>query len=183
MPKCPECGEPVGKGQVHCFACGSDFNLTPVKSKFLNRNTVFIAAIVGGVIIAVTLALLITRSLTKSTPKSPESSVKSKISTPGTESTKSKLPEKVDDITHLSQDLKDLEIKIARIEMNTRAGQLTKDEGDALRFAQNAVGEMKSLLESIKTVAKKDEERKLIRQFRLKQKEAEDFLLILKKWL
>lgn len=180
MPRCPECKEPVGKGQTHCFACGTNFIPTPAKSNFLKGSTLFIVAVVGGCIIAVALALLIARPKTKPMPNAAESAGSAKPLTQTTSSAKPKEATPLNDIAFFSQQMSDLETKIAMVEKRSRTEQFTKDETDALRFAQNILAEMKQLLESMKNAKSNEDQRRFTRQFRLKQNEIESFLVILK---
>jgi hypothetical protein len=181
MPRCPECSEPVQKGQTHCFACDSDFVLPPAKSHFLKGNTVFVAAVAGGCIIAVALAVFITQPKVKAPPSASEpiesTNPLSRTSTP----IKPKEAPRVNDVATLSQQLAELESKVANIEKRSLTEEFTKDEKDALRFTQNLILEMKSSLQSIKNTKKTEDQRRLIRQFRVKQNEVESFLVILKK--
>ncbi len=183
MPKCPECGEPVQKGQTHCFACGSDFIRTPVKNRFLKGNTVFIAAIIGGCIIAVVLALFITRPKPKLIPTTLEAQLEPKPVKSSSLAAKPKESPVLSDVEQLELVLKELEAKVAKIDNRSQTGKFSKDETDALRFTKSSISEMKTLLESIKNTTKPEDRKRQIRQFRSKQNEAEQFLFILKKWL
>uniref|UniRef100_A0A7C6EB18 Putative zinc-ribbon domain-containing protein n=1 Tax=candidate division WOR-3 bacterium TaxID=2052148 RepID=A0A7C6EB18_UNCW3 len=191
--RCPECGEPVAKGQTHCFACGSDFVTSPVRSRFLQRNVIFFALIVSGCIIAVLLAILIAQPKAKRTTgegvvtatKKTTGLVSSTTTTPraGSKSVKPKITSPADiksTIGGLSQELADLEEKITTLERIAQTENFTKDEKDALRFAQNLLTEMKALQSKIKDTRDEKETRRLIRQFRLKQNDINQFLFLLK---
>ena len=180
MPRCPECKEPVEKGQTHCFACGTDFIPTPAKNRFFKSSAVFIVAVAGGCIIAVVLALMITRPKTKATSKVNESPESVKPFTQTSAPVKPKEATQVNDIAFFSQQMADLEAKLSTIEKRAQTEQFTKDETDALRFAQNLRVEMQSLLQSMKNAKSNEEQKRFARQFRMKQNEIESFLIILK---
>jgi TolA-binding protein len=180
MPRCPECKEPVEKGQTHCFACGTDFIPPPTKSNFFKSSAVFIVAVAGGCIIAVVLALMLARPKTKATSKVNESPESVKPFTQTSAPVKPKEATQLNDIATFSQQMADLETKISTIEKRARTEQFTKDETDALRFAQNLRVEMQSLLQSMKNAKSNEEQKRFARQFRMKQNEIESFLIILK---
>lgn len=180
MPRCPECKEPVEKGQTHCFACGTDFIPTPAKSKFFKSSAVFIVAVAGGCIIAVVLALMLARPKTKAAPNAGEAPGSAKPLTQTSTSVKPKEAAQLNDTAFFSQQMADLETKISTIEKRAQTEQFTKDETDALRFAQNLRVEMQSLLQSMKNAKSSEEQKRFARQFRMKQNEIESFLIILK---
>lgn len=193
MQRCPECGEPVQKGQTHCFACGSDFVISPARPRFLQRNIIFVALIISGCIIAALLAILITQPKAKSTINESDSGTKipSKVTAKDSAlkidrsvaSVKTKKVMPTDDIETLNQDLANLEEKITNLEKISQTQEFTKDEKDALRFARTLHNEMKSLLLKIKDTKDEKEVRRLIRQFRLKQNDVNQFLFLLKNHL
>jgi len=180
MPRCPECKELVEKGQTHCFACGTDFIPPPAKNHFFKSSAVFIVAVIGGCIIAVVLALMLTRPKTKATSKVNESPESVKPFTQTSAPVKPKEATQMNDSAFFSQQTADLETKISMIEKRSRTEQFTRDEADALRFAQNLLIEMKLLLQSFKNAKSNEEQRRLARQFRMKENEVEAFLVILK---
>ncbi len=185
MRRCPECGEPVAKGQTHCFACGSDFILSPARSRFLGKNTIFVALVLGGCILAVLFALLITQPK----PKSPVNQSndylarKSDSTKQQLNVTQSKVKKMLpgDDIEAISQELAELEGKITALERIAQTEDFTKDEKDALRFARILLDETKATIGSLKAAKTEEEKRRLIRQIRVKQNEINQFLFILKK--
>lgn len=186
MPKCPECGEPVQKGQTHCFACGSDFVPSPVKIQFLKGNVVFIGVLIAGCLIAAIVAILIAQPKPKRIPAETHSQFTTKeiAKRPAVSTTKPKILTPPDEIAELNQIINNLEEKITRLEKLSQTEEFTKDEKDALRFARNLLSEMKPLIGSIQDAKKKEIERKrFLRQFRIKQNEIEQFLIILKKHL
>jgi len=178
MPKCPECGELVQKGQTHCFACGSDFVRTPAKNRFLKSGTVSLVAIIGGCILAVVLALFIARPKPK--PTGLDKVIVPHPTQKGSILVKPKEKSKLSDVEHLFLGLTELEAKIGRIESKAKTEQFTKDEQDALRYSQKLLAELKLLFDSLKNNKKPDEQRRLIRQCRSKQNEINEFLFILK---
>ncbi|MDH5683560.1 MAG: hypothetical protein OEZ20_03740 [candidate division WOR-3 bacterium] len=181
MRRCPECGEPVLKGQTHCFACGSDFILTPAKSQFFKGSTVFVIAIIGGSIIALVLALLIARPKPESEPKK-EVGVQYQPKTQKTPTSPSKAEAetKLSEVDRMAKELSQLEFKLNKIATRARTEQFNKDEQDAFRFSQALVADMKLLLQTLKNVQSKEDQKKIIRQFRSKQNEVSEFLFILK---
>lgn len=180
MPRCPECGETVEKGQAHCFACGSDFVLTPAKTRFIKSNAVFIVSILGGCIIAIVVALMIARPKPEPPSQDFESTPLTKTKTPTSIPVKSKEITKLSDAGQLSQVLGELETKLAKVESRATTEEFNRDEKDALRFTQKLISEMKLLLQSLKNAKTKEEEKRIIRQFRSKQNEVLGFLVILK---
>ena len=178
MPRCPECGEPIQKGQTHCFACSSDFVRAPAKNRFLKSRTVFIVAIIGGCIFAVVLALFIARPKTKTTGLDktiiPHPTEKGSILvTPKEKSTLS-------DVEHLYLGLTELEAKIGKIESKAKTERFTRDEEDALKYSQKLLAEFKLQYDSLINNQKPKEQKRLIRQCRSKQNEINEFLFILK---
>lgn len=178
MPRCPECGEPVQKGQTHCFACSSDFVRAPTQNRFLKSGTVTIIAIIGGCILAVILALFIAR------PK-PKASDLNKIIIPsptqkGSILVTPKEKSKLSDVEHLYLGLTELEAKIGKIESKAETERFTKDEQDALKYSQKLLAEFKLQYDSLVNNENPSEQKRLIRQCRSKQNEINEFLFILK---
>ncbi len=178
MPRCPECGEPVQKGQTHCFACSSDFVRAPTKNRSLKSSTVFIVTIIGGCILAVVLALLITRP--KPEPTDLDKTIIPHPTEKGSILVTPKEKSTLSDVEQLYLGLTELETKIGRVESKAKTERFTKDEQDALKYSQKLLAEFKLQYDSLVNNKNPKEQKRLIRQCRSKLNEINEFLFILK---
>lgn len=178
MPRCPECGEPVQKGQTHCFACGSDFVRAPTQNQFLKSGTVTIIAIIGGCILAVVLALFIARP--KSKPTGLQKTIIPHPTEKGSLLVTPKEKSTLNDVEQLYLGLTELEAKIGKIESKAKTERFTKDEQDALKYSQKLLAEFKLQYDSLVNNKNPKEQKRLIRQCRSKLNEINEFLFILK---